>query len=320
LEFVFSPTEETLRPFSIDERKAIEKALRDCKIVDPAVGSGSFLVGALNVLCDLLDALATSLGKKRHDRYELKKQLILNNLYGVDVKDWAVRVCELRLFLSLLVELPDGNPPRSGEPILPNFNFRIRVGDSIIQEVPYTSLPIILRKERNHFELPIHRTLKKLIAMKKELEKTPTTYLAKKEQEVFAEERKIVGEILDHYLRKMEREMQETDSLQVRSQKERLERGEPIPLFFWEVAFPEVFFPDSGEPGFDIVLANPPYVRQEKIKPPTPLSPQNYKAAIIEISSIFGTTKLKFPDGLTFMCLSSLLAFHCSNKVVSSAL
>jgi hypothetical protein len=291
LEFVFSPTEETLKPFSIDERKAIEKALRECKIVDPAVGSGSFLVGALNVLCDLLDALATSLGKKRHDRYELKKQLILNNLYGVDVKDWAVRVCELRLFLSLLVELPDGNPPRSGEPILPNLNFRIRFGDSIIQEVPYTSLPIILRKERNHFELPIHRTLKKLIAMKKELEKTPPTYLAKKEQEVLAEERKIVAEILDHYLRKMEREMQGTDNPQrqqmlgefiklVRGQKERLERGEPIPLFFWEVAFPEVFFPDSGEPGFDIVLANPPYVRQEKIKPPTPLSPQNYKAAI----------------------------------------
>jgi hypothetical protein len=270
LEFVFLPTEETLRPFSIDERKAIEKALRECKIVDPAVGSGSFLVGALNVLCDLLDALATSLGKKRHDRYELKKQLILNNLYGVDVKDWAVRVCELRLFLSLLVELPDGNPPRSGEPILPNLDFRIRFGDSIIQEVPYTSLPIILRKERNHFELPIHRTLKKLIAMKKELEKTPPTYLAKKEQEVLTEERKIVAEILDHYLRKMEREMQGTDSPQrqwmlrefiklVRGQKERLERGEPIPLFFWEVAFPEVFFPDSGEPGFDIVLANPPY-------------------------------------------------------------
>jgi hypothetical protein len=335
LEFVFSPTEETLKPFSIDERKAIEKALRDCKIVDPAVGSGSFLVGALNVLCDLLDALATSLDKKRHDRYELKKQLILNNLYGVDVKDWAVRVCELRLFLSLLVELPDGNPPRSGEPILPNLNFRIRFGDSIIQEVPYTSLPIILRKERNHFELPIHRTLKKLIAMKKELEKTPPTYLAKKEQEVLAEERKIVAEILDHYLRKMEREMQGTDNPQrqqmlgefiklVRGQKERLERGEPIPLFFWEVAFPEVFFPDSGEPGFDIVLANPPYVRQEKIKPPTPLSPQNYKAAIQRNIEYLWDNQVKVPGradlyvpfffvGISLLKQGGVLCFVTSN-------
>jgi hypothetical protein len=335
LEFVFSPTEETLKPFSINELKVIEKALRDCKIVDPAVGSGSFLVGALNVLCDLLDALATSLSKKRHDRYELKKQLILNNLYGVDVKDWAVRVCELRLFLSLLVELPDGNPPRSGEPILPNLNFRIRFGDSIIQEVPYTSLPIILRKERNHFELPIHRTLKELIDMKKKLEKTPLTYLAKKEQEVLVEERKIVAEILDQYLRKMEKEMWETDNPQrqqmlrefiklVRGQKERLERGEPIPLFFWEVAFPEVFFPDSGEPGFDIVLANPPYVRQEKIKPPTPLSPQNYKAAIQRNIEYLWDNQVKVPGradlyvpfffvGISLLKQGGVLCFVTSN-------
>jgi hypothetical protein len=335
LEFVFSPNEETLKPFSINELKAIEKALRDCKIVDPAVGSGSFLVGALNVLCDLLDALATSLDKKRHDRYELKKQLILNNLYGVDVKDWAVRVCELRLFLSLLVELPDGNPPRSSEPILPNLNFRIRFGDSIIQEVPYTSLPIILRKERNHFELPIHRTLKELIDMKKKLEKTPLTYLAKKEQEVLAEERKIVAEILDHYLRKMEREMQGTDNLQrqqtlrefiklVRGQKERLERGEPIPLFFWEVAFPEVFFPDSGEPGFDIVLANPPYVRHEEIKPPTSLSPQDYKVAIQRNIGYLWDNQVKVPGqadlyvpfffvGISLLKQGGVLCFVTSN-------
>ena len=269
LEFVFLPTEETLRPFSINERKAIEKALRDCKIVDPAVGSGSFLVGALNVLCDLLDALANSLGKERYDRYKLKKQLILNNLYGVDVKDWAVRVCELRLFLSLLVELPDGNPPRSGEPILPNLDFRIRFGDSIIQEVRGKPHPIVLR--RGGAELPIQKTLRGLIEKKRKLEEIPPTHLAEKEQEVFQEEKRIIEEILDHILREEDKE---------EALKQKLERGEPIPLFFWEVAFPEVFFPDSGEPGFDIVLANPPYVRQEKIKPPTPLSPQNYKAAI----------------------------------------
>ncbi|MEZ8219434.1 Methyltransferase domain-containing protein [Candidatus Fervidibacteria bacterium JGI MDM2 SSWTFF-3-K9] len=270
LEFVFSPTEETLRPFSRDKQKEIEKALKECKIVDPAVGSGSFLIGALNVLCELLDALAISLERKRYDRYMLKRQLILNNLYGVDVKDWAVRVCELRLFLSLLVELPDGAPPqKSNEPILPNLDFRIRAGDSIIQEVPHIPHPIVLRK--GGIGLPIHKTLRRLIEKKRGLEKTPPTRLAEKEKEIFNEERKIIAKILDHYIQ---------DEQEALRQKEKLERGEPIPLFFWEVAFPEVFFPEDGEPGFDIVLANPPYVRQERIEPPTPLSPKNYKAAI----------------------------------------
>ncbi len=270
LEFVFSPSEETLRPFSPAEQKTIEKALKECKIVDPAVGSGSFLIGALNVLCELLDALAISLGRKRYDRYMLKRQLILNNLYGVDVKDWAVRVCELRLFLSLLVELPDGAPPqKSNEPILPNLDFRIRAGDSIIQEVPHIPHPIVLRK--GGIGLPIHKTLRRLIEKKRGLEKTPPTRLAEKEKEIFNEERKIIAKILDHYIQ---------DEQEALRQKEKLERGEPIPLFFWEVAFPEVFFPEDGEPGFDIVLANPPYVRQERIEPPTPLSPKNYKAAI----------------------------------------
>jgi len=270
LEFVFSPTEETLRPFSRDKQKEIEKALKECKIVDPAVGSGSFLIGALNVLCELLDALAISLERKRYDRYMLKRQLILNNLYGVDVKDWAVRVCELRLFLSLLVELPDGTPPqKSNEPILPNLDFRIRAGDSIIQEVPHIPHPIVLRK--GGIGLPIHKTLRRLIEKKRGLEKTPPSRLAEKEKEIFNEERKIIAKILDHYIQ---------DEQEALRQKEKLERGEPIPLFFWEVAFPEVFFPEDGEPGFDIVLANPPYVRQERIEPPTPLSPKNYKAAI----------------------------------------
>jgi len=233
----------------------------------------------------------------------------------VDVKDWAVRVCELRLFLSLLVELPDGTPPqKSNEPILPNLDFRIRVGDSIIQEVPHIPHPIVLRK--GGIGLPIHKTLRGLIEKKRGLEKTPPARLAEKEKEIFNEERKIIAKILDHYIQ---------DEQEALRQKEKLERGEPIPLFFWEVAFPEVFFPEDGEPGFDIVLANPPYVRQERIEPPTPLSPQDYKAAIQRNISHLWNNQVEVPGradlyvpfffvGVSLLKPGGVLCFVTSNS------
>ncbi len=102
----------------------------------------------LHALMDKLQSTQKETGdreKVRKRRFEFA-QLFLNHLYGVDVKDWAVRACELRLFLSLLVELPDKQLPKSDEPILPNLDFRIRVGDSIVQEVPELPYPLILRE------------------------------------------------------------------------------------------------------------------------------------------------------------------------------
>ncbi|MEM1553035.1 MAG: DNA methyltransferase, partial [Candidatus Bathyarchaeia archaeon] len=306
--FVFSPYDPaTLQPFSDAEKKALERALKECKVVDPAVGSGSFLVGMLNVLCELLDALAESLERKRYNRFELKRQLILNNLYGVDVKDWAVRACELRLFLSLLVDVPDEavvKAKEKAEPILPNLDFRVRVGDSIVQEVPQIPFPIILRKQTTA-RFPVHAELKNLVEEKKALEKAPPLQLAQKEQEILQKERKIVAQLLESALKQVEGEKEQTlrkllsagarqrqtlqcrladlEQLaqQIQNQRKKLHKGEPIPLFLWEVAFPEIFLNSNGnEQGFDIVIMNPPYVRQERIAPPTPLSPQDYKKAI----------------------------------------
>ncbi len=305
LRFVFLPNElATDCPFSPAQLKAIERTLKEVKIVDPAVGSGSFLVGMLNVLCELLDSLAFRLERKRYDRYDLKRHLILHNLYGVDVKDWAVRACELRLFLSLLVELPDGQVPKGDKPILPNLDFRIRIGDSLVQEVPEIPVPFILRRQTS-IATPLQRHLQELVEQKRALENTPPAQLSTKEKQILDRERQAIATLLEYACRSVERQIQRlSDTLpsapsrqrkQVNQQLEnlkkllqrlhrqqmRLRKGEPIPLFLWEVMFPEVFFADdTDQTGFDIVIANPPYVRQEKIAPPTDLSPRDYKSAI----------------------------------------
>lgn len=83
---------------SDDKRlRAIESALKTIRVCDGAVGSGSFLVGMMKVLAELQQVIAERLERKRFNEFDLKRRIIMENLYGVDVKDWAVRVCELRL-------------------------------------------------------------------------------------------------------------------------------------------------------------------------------------------------------------------------------
>ena len=102
-------------------------------MVDPACGSGSFL-GMMNILADLRLRADEFIGKNP-THYGLNRDIIRTSLYGVDVMEWACRVAELRLWLQLMIHAN----PRPGElqgpkPLLPNLSFKIRLGDSLVQE------------------------------------------------------------------------------------------------------------------------------------------------------------------------------------------
>ncbi|MGB9795059.1 DNA methyltransferase, partial [Caldisericum exile] len=100
IDFIFNP-HESISNLSDDEARAIKIKLDEVKIVDPAVGSASFLVGMMNILVELHQELTKKLENREENLFALKQKIILENLYGVDVKDWAVMVGELRLWLSL---------------------------------------------------------------------------------------------------------------------------------------------------------------------------------------------------------------------------
>ncbi|MFH1926619.1 MAG: hypothetical protein ABIK79_00400 [Chloroflexota bacterium] len=111
---------------------------KDARVLDPAVGSGAFLVGMLYqmvALTKLLDVRLHGLERvqRRNYDYDLKRGLIERNLYGVDIQPEAVRICELRLWLSLMVEYQRAH----SEPVppLPNLSYRVRVGDSLIERL-----------------------------------------------------------------------------------------------------------------------------------------------------------------------------------------
>ncbi len=206
---------------SVSEARDLLQKLRVVRIVDPACGSGAYLVGmmhelhALNKILDTRDAETTP-----RDDYQLKLSIIQDNLYGVDLEEFAANTACLRLWLSLVVEY-EGDTP---EP-LPNLDFKIGVGDSLTAPDPSMTVQLDAFREQ---EVLKFSQLKSLY--------TQETDPRKKDD-----------------LRR--------DISQMRERIAKWKHpGAKVEGFDWTVAFAEVFLPGGDKQGgFDIVLANPPY-------------------------------------------------------------
>lgn len=107
--------------------EAILDALRRVRVCDPACGSGAYLLGMLHELLDLRACLFAARRLDPLSVYDRKLDIIHHNLYGVDNDPFAVNIARLRLWLSLAVEFEGETPPP-----LPNLDFKIEVGDSLV--------------------------------------------------------------------------------------------------------------------------------------------------------------------------------------------
>ncbi len=94
------------------------------RLLDPACGSGAFLVHALERLATLLAAC----GDPRPVA-TLRRATITHSIFGVDRNPTAVWLCELRLWLSVVIEADDDDP--AAIPPLPNLDHHVRVGDAL---------------------------------------------------------------------------------------------------------------------------------------------------------------------------------------------
>ena len=105
--------------------KAIDTALENIKICDPAIGSGAFPVGIMTELVRIRIALNDYLEQdKNRTSYELKRNAIENSIYGVDLDSGAVEIAKLRFYLSLVVDEENIKDIRP----LPNLDFKIMQG------------------------------------------------------------------------------------------------------------------------------------------------------------------------------------------------
>jgi len=274
----------------------LEDAFDNLAIVDPACGSGAFLVGMLNVLAELYRLTYKHIKREMTD-FELKKKIIGNSLYGVDIMPWAVHSAELRLWLQLIIEEDIPYEIRKLYPLLPNLNMKLRVGDSLVQELGGVNLHI----RDSNLSPGIKRKLTNLKIEKEKYYNNDPTRKFKTDEALRQEEVRIFIEILDDKIFNLQKEIQKLqfnieqqqlsmfgEDKKVSKQKTLFEESikklkqeietlkatkNTINLndkkpFIWDIDFAEIF---GEKGGFDIVIGNPPYVRQEKIAPPNKL-------------------------------------------------
>lgn len=275
----------------------IAELLEAVTVVDPACGSGSFLVGMMNILADLRLRADEFVGKNP-THYELNRDIISTSLYGVDVMEWACRVAELRLWLQLMIHAdPQPDELQDPRPLLPNLSFKIRQGDSLVQELGGVNLAHLkadadidsatksklrkLRDDKLSFydaehqeperEQALHqRELNLFLRICQEKRAKLAERIAKIDAQLAATTPTLVGD--EQSVRGRKRQRLEAAREDLVAQAERLEQAriaigtqQQVP-FVWDLAFVEIL--EGDRKGFDIVVGNPPYVRQEKIADP----------------------------------------------------
>jgi len=115
-------------------------ALRAVKVCDPACGSGAYLLGMMHELLEQRECLFAAHVADATKIYDRKLEIIQNNLYGVDLDPFAVNIARLRLWLSLIVDFEGEDPPP-----LPNLDFKIESGDSLTAPDPSGGLNLGFR-------------------------------------------------------------------------------------------------------------------------------------------------------------------------------
>jgi hypothetical protein len=338
--FVFAFEEED--KISVDQElkdeglwKDIYDVLSSLTTLDPACGSGSFLVGMLSILDDLQERGSKHL-KIKESSYDRKKRIVGTSLYGVDVKEWICHIAELRLWLALIVDTDLGpeelNEKKSKkDPLLPYFTFKIQFGDSLVQvigdvdmeNVNFSGIPPDLKKriqklkddklefynvpagtqaekikhrekiekeEVQVFRYLLEERRHQLESLVRQLEheiENPETQEALFDQDVAKDEQKKIINVKESKVAKAKTEIAHVEKAIIE-----LKPRTSVP-FVWDTSFVEVF--EGEKKGFDVVIGNPPYIRQEKIDDPLGrFEKAEYKNKVME------STYRLFPDFFAF--------------------
>ncbi|MDY6326373.1 MAG: N-6 DNA methylase [Bacteroidales bacterium] len=235
-------------------RDMLNKALREVKICDPAIGSGAFPMGLLNELWRCREALTDhdSCSLITVHRSQLKKEIIENNIYGVDIERGAIDIARLRFWLSIVV---DSDEPEA----LPNFDYKFMQGNSLIESFEGVDLSRMMSSDGQHSSLGKGRQKAGANQLGIEFVSTDTKrnlqlmlreYFSLTDHLKKAEARREINDSVKNYIR------QQDLRPEAEARLSSLDPSANQEFFLWHTWFKDIF--DKG--GFDIVVANPPYV------------------------------------------------------------
>ncbi|EAH9150320.1 class I SAM-dependent DNA methyltransferase [Campylobacter jejuni] len=328
-----------------EDKKIQKELLNSIKICDPAVGSGHFLVSALNCLLSIYDELnlfdeefylevqndeilitdrkgefieykrPNTPKDKAHliqqELFHTKKDIIENNLFGVDINPNSCEITKLRLWIELLKHsfyqnFDDEN--YHDLKTLPNIDINIKCGNSLVSYFE-------IDKSLSHYP-NIKERMSKYKRIVKDYKEGFYTDKSHINQEIknlkisfknfcfadkFKKEMKSFNDKCEKYSKKygnflavddenlkffvsanltlFDFDEKEATKEFVNLKKEydnifNLESNHP---FEWRFEFPEILDDDGNFKGFDLIIGNPPYIRQEELKELKPHLAKNYK-------------------------------------------
>ena len=224
-------------------REALDTALREVKICDPAIGSGAFPMGLLNELWRCREAV-----EETSSRVKLKKEIIENNIYGVDIEKGAIDIARLRFWLSIVVDAEEPEP-------LPNFDYKFMQGNSLIESYK----GIDLSRISNRLPGGQSKSTQLLLGLdsdfsKKNLQRLMRDYFSVTDHKQKASMRQAINDEVKRLI---------TDFIGgTAADLDTLDPSANQDFFLWHTWFKDIF--DNG--GFDIVIGNPPYVSSKEIK------------------------------------------------------
>jgi hypothetical protein len=262
--------QEAERRLASRDAEAVE-ALSRITILDPAAGSGAFLLGALQLLSSLGPPGLTSIAARR-------RRILQRNLFGVDLSATAVRLTELRLWLAVIAEDTSERPERVAP--LPNLDCLIRQGDSLFDPTgsstwfasaaPTVAREVALLRRRvvtaaGKAKQVAVRALRRaearaasdtLSGAETRIELAIRSCLTEGRGTDLFGRRRGLDPLLRSHLQDLRAELRP-----VRSARRSLAREHELPWFQYQCHFADVF---AGG-GFDLVVGNPPWLRAEQI-------------------------------------------------------
>jgi len=245
--------------------------LRTFRVLDPACGSGAFLVHMLERVADL------RLERGEHvPLADVRRDVLARSIFGVDLNPTAVWLCELRLWLAVVIESAESDPLRIAP--LPNLDRNIRVGDSLSGtgflpgEMPIVGSAALAQLRQRYIRATGARKQNAARALDRAERRRAIAQLdrridhlhfergellrAQRARDLFGERQPVTAEMRreTRHLRDVLRE--------TRRERRRVLDGAALPFSF------AAFFADAHSAGgFDVVVGNPPWVRLHRIPP-----------------------------------------------------
>ena len=317
--------------------------LKEVKVCDPAIGSGAFPMGILYVLYHAIHHLHSHAEPHGNfDSTQTKRDIIQNNIFGVDIEQGAVDIARLRFWLALVVDADKPQP-------LPNLDYKITCGNSQIYRYAL-DMPIAdvfeeynrvgkenARKEKsiwNKFTLEDYKRLVVgyteehtdkvgLKAKINDIKNCFKTTLAQGDirQRQLAEQRVYEYEAIPLFgKRKAEEDpigyavaKSKLNKL-IEKEHEILNNKKYEKSFEWRFEYPQLLDDKGTFIGFDIIIANPPYIKEGRMSKTffEPYKDSPYYKGKMDIWYLFAC------NGLDLLNPNGVLCFIATNNWTTS--